>query len=171
VPQRILLAAEALGCIPRPLPRPAHQLHRPHRQLLPTEAEWEFAARGGLEQKRLPWGDEPYNSRENYALRWLEGPEPVGTSAPNDCRLYDVCENVHEWCSDWYDARHYDYSPSDIPCVPESGTAARRGVGRGGNRSRSRGARRGAASRPRSATRTMGSGWRRTYRQIRLTEL
>jgi formylglycine-generating enzyme required for sulfatase activity len=96
---------------------------------LPTEAEWEFAARGGLEQRKFPWGDEPPESRENYAARWLDGPEPAGTSAPNGYGLYDMCENVHEWCSDWYDPRYYDYSPAENPRGPETGT---RRASRGG---------------------------------------
>jgi formylglycine-generating enzyme len=69
---------------------------------LPTEAEWEYAARGGLEGKRYPWGDEPPQSRRDYATRWRGRPEPVGTGEPNPFGLYDLCENVHEWCSDWY---------------------------------------------------------------------
>ena len=66
---------------------------------LPTEAEWEFAARGGLAQKLYPWGDAPVTSRTGYAARWIEGPEPVATSEPNGYGLFDMCENVHEWCS------------------------------------------------------------------------
>jgi formylglycine-generating enzyme len=96
---------------------------------LPTEAEWEFAARGGLEQKRFPWGDEPPQSRANYAARWLNGPEPVATSEPNGYGLFDICENVHEWCSDWYDPRYYEASPVENPKGPESGT---RRASRGG---------------------------------------
>jgi formylglycine-generating enzyme len=96
---------------------------------LPTEAEWEFAARGGLEGRLFPWGDEPAISRPNYATRWLEGPEPVGSSAPNGYGLFDMCENVHEWCSDWYDPRYYESSPEENPRGPESGT---RKASRGG---------------------------------------
>jgi formylglycine-generating enzyme len=96
---------------------------------LPTEAEWEFAARGGLEQKLYPWGDAPVTERAHYAERWREGPEPVATSAPNSYGLFDICENVHEWCGDWFDAGYYAASPVDDPRGPESGT---RRASRGG---------------------------------------
>ena len=89
---------------------------------LPTEAEWDFAARGGLAQKLYPWGDDPVTSRQNYAVRWQNGPEPVATSEPNAYGLYDMCENVHEWCSDWYDPRYYVISPEDDPQGPAAGT-------------------------------------------------
>jgi sulfatase modifying factor 1 len=62
---------------------------------LPTEAEWECAARGGLEGKLYPWGDEA----PTFAP--LVGPSRVGLGKPNGYGLYDMCTNVHEWCSDW----------------------------------------------------------------------
>jgi formylglycine-generating enzyme required for sulfatase activity len=96
---------------------------------LPTEAEWEFAARGGLPRKLYPWGDEPVTSRARYAERWKDGPEPVAQSAPNGYGLFDMCENVHEWCSDWYDPRYYDDSPVENPRGPETG---KRKASRGG---------------------------------------
>jgi formylglycine-generating enzyme len=89
---------------------------------LPTEAEWERAARGGVEGKLFPWGDEPPQSRPGYGNRWESGPEPVGQSPPNAFGVYDICENVHEWCSDWYQANYYAIAPERNPRGPESGS-------------------------------------------------
>ena len=58
-----------------------------------------------------------------------DGPEPVATSAPNGYGLFDMCENVHEWCSDWYDPRYYAVSPAENPRGPRAGT---RQASRGG---------------------------------------
>ncbi len=96
---------------------------------LPTEAEWEWAARGGLLGQLYPWGNEPFTERENYHTRWKTGPEPVGTSLPNGFGLYDMCENVHEWCTEWYDPKYYESSPRDNP--PGAATGTRR-ASRGG---------------------------------------
>jgi formylglycine-generating enzyme len=101
---------------------------RPYR--LPSEAEWERAARGGVDGTLFPWGDTPPESLRNYAARWKTGPEPVGLSESNAFGLFDICANVHEWCSDWYDANYYAVSPERNPRGPETG---QRRASRGGS--------------------------------------
>jgi formylglycine-generating enzyme required for sulfatase activity len=101
---------------------------KPYR--LPSEAEWECAARSGVEGALYPWGDAPPEELPDYANRWKRGPEPVGIYSPNAYGLYNLGDNVHEWCSDWYDAAYYAASPETNPQGPATGT---RRASRGGS--------------------------------------
>jgi formylglycine-generating enzyme required for sulfatase activity len=96
---------------------------------LPSEAEWEWAARGGLTGARYPWGDAIPAWVPNGARGPLPGPWPVALGEPNGFGLYGIGGNIHEWCADWHAADYYARSPMTNPRGPEHGT---RRASRGG---------------------------------------
>lgn len=98
---------------------------------LPTEAEWEYAARGGNMSKGYKFSGS--NTLDNVA--WHDDncgrkTHEVMTKSPNELGLYDMTGNVWEWCSDWYDGEYYAISPSNNPKGASSGSKR---VLRGGN--------------------------------------
>ena len=94
---------------------------------LPTEAEWEYAARGGLIGKRYPLGDEMTDDDANWSNTAIGKDKwkycsPVGSFEANGYGLYDMAGNVYEWCADWYDEDYYSKSPAKNPPGPDLGS-------------------------------------------------
>ena len=91
---------------------------------LPTEAEWEYAARGGNKSRGYK-----YSGSDNInRVAWYDGnsndrTHPVGTKQPNELGIYDMSGNLWEWCSDWYDSDYYSRSPERNPKGPTSGNS------------------------------------------------
>lgn len=97
---------------------------------LPTEAEWERAARGGVEGAAFPWGDEIPSWIPEGGRGPLPAPWPVTLGPPNPFGLYGIAANIHEWCADWHDRSYYGASPDVNPRGPASGV---RRASRGGS--------------------------------------
>lgn len=100
------------------------------RWRLPTEAEWEYAACSGDPANTYPWGSRGWQELPDFHHCFSNGPQPAGRFEPNAFGIHDMGINVHEWCSDWYDAEYYAASPSENPTGPTNGT---RRASRGGS--------------------------------------
>ncbi len=98
---------------------------------LPTEAEWEYAARGGNNEWLYPWGnDEPNGTQSNFAKNPYTIPPttPVRTYQPNFFGLYDMVGNIWQWCNDWFNETYYASGNNLNPTGPSAGQSkVRRG--------------------------------------------
>ena len=90
------------------------------KKRLPTEAEWEYAARGGLAGKSFPNGDKIDSTMANFGKKY-HGSLKIGSFQPNHFGLFDMAGNVWEWTADYYQGDYYQTSPRENPKGPEKG--------------------------------------------------